>query len=96
MKELLTLGGEHHGIVDGGWLMMTTAMNRPIRSLAQWLRLIKCDYSFFLIFFSVKEYLCNGGRENGGMWDPQARGARPGGWAHPLSSWLMGAPSSRS
>ena len=28
--ELLTHGGEHHEIGDGGWLMMTT--NSPIRS----------------------------------------------------------------
>ena len=25
--ELLTHGGEHHEIGDGGWLMMTTATN---------------------------------------------------------------------
>ena len=31
--ELLTHGGEHHEIGDGGWLMMTTAMNPPLRSL---------------------------------------------------------------
>ena len=30
--ELLTHGGEHHEIGDGGWLMMTTAMNPPPRS----------------------------------------------------------------
>ena len=27
MMELLTHGGEHHEIGDGGWLMMTTVMN---------------------------------------------------------------------
>ena len=32
MMELLTHGGEHHEIGDGGWLMMTTAMNPPLRS----------------------------------------------------------------
>ena len=32
--ELLTHGGEHHEIGDGGWLMVTTAtMNPPLRSL---------------------------------------------------------------
>ena len=30
--ELLTHGGEHHEIGDGGWLMMTTAMDSPLRS----------------------------------------------------------------
>ena len=29
--ELLTHGGEHHEIGDGGWLMMTMAMNSPLR-----------------------------------------------------------------
>ena len=32
MMELHTHGGEHHEIGDGGWLMMTTAMNPPLRS----------------------------------------------------------------
>ena len=30
--ELLTHGGEHHEIGDGGWLMMMTATNPPLRS----------------------------------------------------------------
>ena len=30
--ELVTHGGEHHEIGDGGWLMMTTATNPPLRS----------------------------------------------------------------
>ena len=30
--ELLTHGGEHHVIADGGWRMMTTTMNPPLRS----------------------------------------------------------------
>ena len=30
--ELLTHGGEHPEIGDGGWLMMTTATNPPLRS----------------------------------------------------------------
>ena len=30
--DLLTHGGEHHEIGDGGWLMMTMAMNPPLRS----------------------------------------------------------------
>ena len=33
MMELLTHGGEHHEIGDGGWLMMTMAMDSPLRSL---------------------------------------------------------------
>ena len=32
MMELLTHGGENHEIRDGGWLVMTTAMNPPLRS----------------------------------------------------------------
>jgi len=32
MMELLMHGGEHHEIDDGGWLMMTTAMDYPLRS----------------------------------------------------------------
>ena len=31
--ELLTHGGEHHEIGDGGWLMMTMAMDSPLWSL---------------------------------------------------------------
>ena len=30
--ELLTHGGEHHEIGDGGWLMMTTVTDSPLRS----------------------------------------------------------------
>ena len=30
--ELLTHGGEHDEIGDGGWLMMTMAMDCPLRS----------------------------------------------------------------
>jgi len=30
--ELLTHGGEHHEIGDGGWLMMTMATISPLRS----------------------------------------------------------------
>ena len=33
--ELLTNGGEHHEIGDGGWLMMATATNPPLRSLGR-------------------------------------------------------------
>ena len=29
--ELLTHGGEHHEIGDGGWLMMTMAADSPLR-----------------------------------------------------------------
>ena len=29
---LLTHGGEHHEIGEGGWLMMTMAMDSPLRS----------------------------------------------------------------
>ena len=31
MMELLTDGGEHHEIDDGGWLMMTMATDSPLR-----------------------------------------------------------------
>ena len=30
--ELLTHGGGHHEIGDGGWLMMTMATDSPLRS----------------------------------------------------------------
>ena len=30
--ELLTHGGEHHEIGDGGWLIMTMATESPLRS----------------------------------------------------------------
>ena len=33
--ELLTHDGEHHEIGDGGWLMMTMAMDSPLRSPEQ-------------------------------------------------------------
>ena len=33
--ELLTHGGEHHEIDDGGWLMMMMAMDSPLQSPEQ-------------------------------------------------------------
>ena len=33
MMALLTHGGELHEIGDGGWLIMTTVMDSPLRSL---------------------------------------------------------------
>ena len=67
--ELLTHGGEHHEIGDGGWLMMTTAADSPLRSpertpdhpsrgrLGLWrrLRIVNRDEIFSLIFFSPRE-----------------------------------------
>ena len=35
MMELLTHGGEHHEIGEEGWLMMTLAMDSPLRSPEQ-------------------------------------------------------------
>ena len=68
--ELLTHGGEHHEIGDGGRLMMTTAFPSPeprtdSRSALprefrawRWLRIIKRDESFSLIFFlPEREYM---------------------------------------
>ena len=66
--ELLTHGGEHHEIGDGGWLMITTVMNPPLWSpertpdqpsrevlgLGGRLRIIKRNDFFSLIFFSPK------------------------------------------
>ena len=62
--ELLTHGGEHHENGDGGWLMMTMAMDSPLRSpertpeallreIRAWRRLhiVKHDESFFTYFF---------------------------------------------
>ena len=64
MMGLLMHGGEHHEIGDGGWLMMTTTMDSPLRSpertpnqpsreIRAWQRLhiVKRDESFSLIFF---------------------------------------------
>ena len=61
--ELLTHGGEHHEIGDGGWLMMTTATNPPLRSPERTpdqpsrerlglavARVVKCDETFSPIF----------------------------------------------
>ena len=58
--KLLTHGGEHHEIGDGGWLIMTAATN-PLsgapnglpRGFRAWwrLRIVKRDESFSLIFF---------------------------------------------
>ena len=70
--ELLTHGGEHHEIGDGGRLMMTMAMDSPLwspertpylpspREIRAWrrLRIVKRDESFSLIFFLPKhEYM---------------------------------------
>ena len=66
--ELFTQGGEHHEIGDGGWLMMTTAMNPPLwspeqdsrsalpRGFSAWrrLRIVKRDDFFSLIFFLIE------------------------------------------
>ena len=35
MMELLTHGGEHHEIGDGGWLMMTMVTDSPLQSPEQ-------------------------------------------------------------
>ena len=65
MMELLTHGGEHHEIGDGGRLMMTTATDSPSpeprmdsrsalpREIRAWRRfcIVKRDESFSLIFF---------------------------------------------
>ena len=58
--ELLTQGGEHHEIGDGGWLMITMAMDSPLRSPEQTpdqpsrevlgLRIVKRDESFSPVF----------------------------------------------
>ena len=66
--ELLTHGGEHHEIGDGGWLMMTMATDSPSpeprtdsrsalpRGFRAWrrLRIVKHDESFSLIFFLLQ------------------------------------------
>ena len=67
MMELLTHGGEHHEIGDGGRLMMTMAMDSPLRSPERTPdqpsreslglgggSIIKRDESFSLGFFSLK------------------------------------------
>ena len=64
MMELLTHGGEHQEIGDGGWLMMTMARDSPLWSPERTpdqpspeslgLRIVKRDESFSLVFFSPK------------------------------------------
>ena len=68
MMELLTHGGEHHEIGDGGRLMMMMATDPPSpeprtdsrsalpRGFRAWrrLRIVKRDESFSLIFFLPK------------------------------------------
>ena len=68
--ELLTHGGEHHEIGDGGWLMMTgdefpspeprtdsrSALPGEFRAWRR-LRIVKRDESFSLIFLPEREYM---------------------------------------
>ena len=104
--ELLTHGGEHHEIGDGGRLMMmmvtdsilpehrTDSRSALPRGFRAWrrLRIVKRDESFSLIFFLPEhEYM----ELEFGL--PEVQGAQahqacPGGWARPLSLWLLGGP----
>ena len=88
--ELLAHSGEHHEIGDGGWLMMTTATNPPLRSPEEirawrWLRIIKRDETSSLIF-SPRNAV---GGESGG---PRDRGARPEGGCAPTLVDKVWAP----
>ena len=98
MKELLTPGGEHHGIVDGEGLMMMTTTNSTLWSTERapdqpsdkdrwwWqLRSIKHDDSFSLIFphEMVLTELDLGLLEAPGPHKPESM---------PLSLWLLGGP----
>ena len=91
MMELLTHGGEHHEIGDGGWLMMTTATNPPLRSpertpdhpppreiRAWWrLRVVKRDETFSLIFFSPNMNIWSWGWGRWSTRGPTRQGVRP-------------------
>ena len=102
--ELLTHGGEHHEIGDGGWLMMTTATDSPLRSPERtpdkpsleraWrrLRFVKCDESFSLVFFSPKVNIWSWSWGRWSVRGPTRQGARPGGRARPPPSWTGGGP----
>ena len=71
MMELLTHGGEHHEIGDGGWLMMTMATDSPLRSpewtpdqpsqevFRAWRRLliVKRDEPLFTFFLRESKYM---------------------------------------
>ena len=50
--ELLTHGGEHHEIGDGGWLMMTMATDSPLRS-PEWTPLDGERFSLWSLAFMV-------------------------------------------
>ena len=63
MEELFTPGGEHHEIVDGEGLMMTTATNAPLRSPERTLD-HKTQWNFLSDFFLremvlIELELCN-------------------------------------
>ena len=105
--ELLTHGGEHHEIGDGGWLMMTTAMDSPSpeprtdsRSalpigFRAWrrLRIVKRDESFSLIFFLPEsEYMELELRSVERQGAHEVGGLALGGQARPPPSWTGGGP----
>ena len=99
--ELLTHGVEHHEIGDGGWLMMTTATNSPLRSpertpdqpSRETLGLGGGSVSQnamnpSLWFFSPRTWIYRVGFVVGGaLGGPWGRGRAPGGWARPPPSW---------
>ena len=102
--EVLTHGGEHHEIGDGGWLMMTTVTDSPLRSPERtpdqpsreraWrrLRIVKRDESFSLIFFLPESEHMELKLRSVERQGAHEAGARPRGQAQPPPSWTGCGP----
>ena len=100
--ELLTHGGEHHEIGDGGWRMVddddgdgfpspeprTDSRSALPRGFRAWrrLRIVKRDESFSLIFSPRKQIYRVGIEVGGAPGGPRGRGARS------PPSWTGGGP----
>ena len=99
--ELLTHGGEHHEIGDGGWLMMTMtpeprtdSRSALLRGFRVWrrLRVVKRD-DFFSLIFSPRNSIFGVGVGVGeSTRGTRGRGARPRGAGVPPPSWLGCGP----
>ena len=109
MIELLTHGGEHHEIGDGGRLMMTMVTDSPLRSLEltpgsalpreirAWRRLciVKHDDSSSLISFHLEhEYMELELRSVEVQGAHKDRAHAPGGWPRPPPLWPGCVPPS--
>ena len=68
-----------------------SALPREIRAW-RWLRIVKRDESFSLIFFSPNTNIWSQGWGRWSSRGPTRQGARPGGQARPPPSWLECGP----